>query len=562
MVYTDCSDDGALSQEECIKQGSLEVIREQQEGAHAHGVEVEELSCLDEGDGELPPPLPGLLEYPPQVILLTVFAGVGGFLFGFDTGVISGAMLFIRDEFCLDDTMQEVVVAAAVFGAIIGAISAAPVNRCLGRRRTTLLGCGCFVTGSILMAMAPAVWLLIVGRVLVGLGVGSASTTVPMYIAECAPVHLRGGLVSVDVLLICTGTFVSYCVDAIFANVPGTWRWMLGLGAIPAAIQAAGIFFLPESPRWLLAHGRTERASVVLASFRASEAEVLAEMEEMQRAVAEEQANEQGRNLYKELLTVPHLRRALVVGVGLQIIQQLAGINTVMYYTPTILQASGIGDNKQAIYSSIVVGAVNALVTVVGVMTIDRFGRRFLLLASLTGVFGALILLAFSFPLGISWLSLLALVLYIVFFAPGMGPVPWAVNAEIFPLYIRGTANSVSAASSWITNFAVSMSFLSIVELLSEGGAFLLYSFFALLGLLFIFFFVPETKGQSLESIRTLFETQLCVHSVPCCRSDQRYDALEEVVLSTGAPVVTTNAPVNEATSLTDRPSPTSTYAT
>lgn len=383
--------------------------------------------------------------------------------------------------------------------------------------------CLIFGAGAIVMAAAMDLTVLIIGRVLAGIGIGLASQTVPVYIAESAPESIRGTLVSIDVLLITGGQFVSYVVDAIFLDVPGNWRWMLGLSFVPAFIQFVGMIFLPESPRWLASHGRDEKALNILKKTRNTLAEAETEMENIKATINLEKIQMQGLSHHRlvEMFVNKTILHCLIIGVGMQIWQQVCGINTVMYYSSSILLAAGFGsedDPATAIYCSMLVAFANMLMSVVAVLLIDRVGRRPLALFSLIGVILSLLLLSLSFHGdGIAWLSLTSLILYIVFFAPGMGPIPWAVNSEIYPLFVRAPANSIATSANWVSNLIVSFTFLSLTEAVGETITFLLYAVIAFCALLFVFFLLPETKGLTLEDVQSVFATKWFI--TPFCFS-------------------------------------------
>ncbi|KAL2921039.1 Inositol transporter 1, partial [Bienertia sinuspersici] len=344
------------------------------------------------------------------VLGLTFVAGIGGLLFGYDTGVISGALLYIKDDFeevKNSNFLQETIVSMAQVGAIIGAAFGGWINDAFGRKKATLLADLVFAAGSVVMALAPDPYILIFGRFLVGLGVGVASVTAPVYIAEASPTEVRGGLVSTNVLMITGGQFLSYLVNLAFTQVPGTWRWMLGVSAVPAVIQFFAMLFLPESPRWLYLKGEKSKAVAVLSKiydpFRLED-----EVENLADAVEEELTRKKA-SLW-DVFGNKERRLAFLVGGGLQ---QFVGINTVMYYSPTIVQMAGFRSNQLAPLLSLIVAALNAAGTAVGIYLIDR--------------------------MGLHWaLAVVGLALYIAFFSPGMGPVPWTVNSEIYPEAYRG----------------------------------------------------------------------------------------------------------------------------
>lgn len=418
--------------------------------------------------------------------------------------------MYIQNDFFLTDWSKELIVSGSILGAVIGAAGAGPTSKLFGRKRVLLASDIVFVCGAILMTAAVGLWMLILGRVVVGIGIGLASMVVPMYLAEVAPLRYRGTVVTINVAMITFGQFVSYGLDAAFSFVPGTWRWMLGFSVVPALIQFVGMEMMPESPKWFLFGGREEEAWEVWRQVEGDTKESLHDFEIVKNEVAH-QVELEASMTCKSMWTEPGLRRALLVGCGLQMLQQFAGINTVLYYSPTIIQMTGLGGggNQTAILSSMVVAGMNSVMTLVALPIIDRFGRRVLLLGSLVGTWLALVILALSFWLGTDYaaLSLAALVFYTLAFAPGMGPVPWAINAEIYPQAVRERGNSAATITNWASNLLISLTFLSISSALSPTGAFLLYSNIVLLGFCLVLFCVPETKGRSIEQITEYFDS-------------------------------------------------------
>ncbi|KFK22027.1 hypothetical protein AALP_AAs71925U000400 [Arabis alpina] len=434
------------------------------------------------------------------VLGLTVVAGIGGLLFGYDTGVISGALLYIKDDFEVvkqSSFLQETIVSMALVGAIIGAASGGWINDVYGRKKATLLADIVFVAGALVMAAAPDPYVLILGRLLVGLGIGVASVTAPVYIAEASPSEVRGGLVSTNVLMITGGQFLSYLVNYAFTQVPGTWRWMLGVSAVPGVIQFGLMLFMPESPRWLFMNDRkVESIQIDHLSLAAEEERV------MKRTVG-----------YFDVFRSKEIRLAFIAGAGLQAFQQFTGINTVMYYSPTIVQMAGFRSNQLALLLSLIVAAMNAAGTVVGIYFIDHCGRKKLALSSLFGVIASLLILAISFfqqssdPNGIyGWLAVIGLALYIAFFAPGMGPVPWTVNSEIYPQQYRGICGGMSATVNWISNLIVTQTFLSIAEAAGIGTTFLILAGIAVLAVIFVIVVVPETQGLTFSEVEQIWK--------------------------------------------------------
>lgn len=450
----------------------------------------------------------------PYVLGLTVVAGIGGLLFGYDTGVISGALLYIKDDFEAvknSSFLQETIVSMALLGAIFGAAAGGWINDAYGRKKATLLADIIFALGAIVMAAAPDPYILIVGRFLVGLGVGVASVTAPVYIAEASPSEIRGGLVSTNVLMITGGQFLSYLINLAFTQVPGTWRWMLGVSAVPAVIQFVFMLSLPESPRWLCMKGEKSKAISVLSKiydFSRLEDEI-----DYLSSQLEEERHKTKNVRYLDVFKSKEIRLAFLAGAGFQAFQQFTGINTVMYYSPTIVQMAGFKSNQLALLLSLVVAAMNAAGTVLGIYLIDHVGRKKLALSSLSGVIVSLALLSGAFfgqsssTNGVyGWLAVIGLALYIAFFAPGMGPVPWTVNSEIYPEAYRGLCGGMSATVNWVANLIVAQTFLSLAEVAGIGSTFLILAGIAVLAVLFVVMYVPETQGLTFEEVERIWK--------------------------------------------------------
>ncbi|GAU12069.1 hypothetical protein TSUD_00350 [Trifolium subterraneum] len=453
----------------------------------------------------------------PYILGLAAVAGIGGLLFGYDTGVISGALLYIKDDFESvreSSMLQETIVSMAIAGAIVGAATGGWINDAYGRKKATLIADVIFIIGAFGMAAAPDPYILIIGRLLVGLGVGIASVTAPVYIAEASPSEIRGSLVSTNSLMITGGQLLSYIVNLAFTHVPGTWRWMLGVSAVPALVQFILMLLLPESPRWLFMKNRKNEAVDVISNIYD-----LARLEdEIDFLTAEaEQDRHKNKNVkFGDVFQSKEIRLAFMVGAGLMVFQQFTGINTVMYYSPTIVQMAGFRSNELALQISLYVAAMNAVGTVLGIYLIDHAGRKILALCSLGGVFSSLVLLAVAFSNHSSasaavsnltgWLAVLGLILYIAFFSPGMGPVPWAMNSEIYPKEYRGICGGMSATVCWVSNLIVSQTFLSIAEAIGTGLTFLILAAISVLAFLFVLIFVPETKGLTFDEVELIWK--------------------------------------------------------
>jgi SP family galactose:H+ symporter-like MFS transporter len=437
------------------------------------------------------------------VYVAALFAALGGLLFGYDTGVISGALIFIKREFGLTTAAEEVVVSGVLLGATIGAIFGGKAADLFGRRRVLLVTAAIFGIGALASAVAPSPAILIISRVVLGLAIGLASTNVPVYLSEVAPPHARGWVVSLFQLAVTVGIVVAYLTDYAFAGIGG-WRWMLGLAVVPALVFGIGMFFLPETPRWLIRGGHHEVAQQVLVRIREL-SDVNVEIEEIKASLA--QQDERGH--WTDLLR-RQVRPALVVGLGLAIFQQITGINRVIYYAPRILQSAGFNSASGAILATVGVGVVNVGMTIVAMFLVDRAGRRPLLLVGIAGMIITLGALGLSFrisnPSGqLAWISVICLMGYVASFAISLGPIFWLLIAEIYPLKIRGLAEGTAATFNWASNLIVSLTFLTLVEKLGASSTFLLYAVASVASWVFAYCFVPETKGRSLEQIEAFW---------------------------------------------------------
>ncbi len=437
------------------------------------------------------------------VYLAAAFAGLGGLLFGYDTGVVSGAELFFKNDFSLSVFTLEVIVSGVLAGAAVGALLGGWLADIFGRRTLLILTALIFAAGAILCAAATSPGILIVGRIIVGFGIGVSSSTVPVYISEVSPPDARGWTVSLFQLAITIGILVAYIVDYAFARIQG-WRWMFGLALVPAAIFALGMFFLPESPRWLAKRGRHDAARAILSRIRDTH-DVDAELQEIEHGLAH--AEEHGN--WRDLLSA-RIRPALIVGIGLGIFQQVTGINTVIYYARMSVQSAGISSASGAILTTAGIGTVNVLMTIVSMWLIDRIGRRPLLLTGIAGMTITLGVLGWAFhsasPAGaLSWIAVISIMLYVASFAISLGPIFWLLIAEIYPLKVRSSTEGVAATVSWGANLLVSLTFLTLLQQIGATRTFWLYGIFAIGAWLFSYYLVPETKGRTLEEIEAFW---------------------------------------------------------
>jgi sugar porter (SP) family MFS transporter len=432
--------------------------------------------------------------------LVYFFGSLGGLLFGYDTGVISGAILFISQELRLTPFLEGLVVASLLLGAAVGAASAGPLSDRLGRRNLVIIAAILFTIGAIGAALSPNVAVLVLFRVVLGLAVGTAALVVPLYLSEIAPTEIRGAISSLNQLNIVVGILLAFIVNALLANAEA-WRWMLGLAAIPSLVLLIGMFFLPETPRWLVSQDRDEDARDVLRRSRNEE-----ETEKEIRDIREVEEQEEGG--LREL-TASWVRPALIVAIGLAVFQQIIGINTIIYYAPTTLTNVGYGA-AAAIYANLIIGVVNVLMTLVAIWIIDRVGRKPLLLVGLVGMVASLTILGLSTLLlsepssptdAVAVITLLCLAGFIISFAATWGPTVWVMLPEVLPLRIRGTAMGVAIFLHWIANFLVSQTFPSLLASVGPGPVFLGYAVIGVLAFVFVSAFVTETKGRSLEEI-------------------------------------------------------------
>lgn len=592
---------------------------------------------------------------PSIVYLMSVLSAMGGFLFGYDTGIVSGAMVFVRRVFNLNSVWQEVVVSITILGAWILSLVAGSLSEEYGRKTIILWASVIFTIGSIVMGFAWSKYILLFGRLTVGCAIGLASTVVPMYIAEVAPTNIRGSLVTLNNCFITFGQLTAAITAGAFSyDHENGWRWMLALAAIPAVVQFGGFMFMPESPRWLIRKQRDDEALVALTRIRGKGTYVLREFEKLRQnqlelLVQEERRKEQKRNIIVAIMKKTATRRALIVGCLLQAIQQLAGINTVMYYTATIIEMSGVQSQSIAVWLAVPTVAVCVIFSFCGYLLADRMGRRPLTLGSLMGVIISLLVLGTGFHLtsmngalvtthnmttleacytkrdcascisdtrcgfcydaktlsvslclakspddstrsiggecsgeniganndmnskntnggsgnsnfvfanhicpsmthGIglnTWLVLTGLVMYLAAFAPGMGPMPWTINSEIYPMWARSFCYSIATSVNWMFNLLISLTFISLTEVVTTHGAFYMYAIIASIGWLLLFWKLPETRGRSLEDISSLFAKS---------KPDDHKDIIEKDEITSGAHQSSTNDSHNHHNNYNQRP--------
>ncbi|WP_072572570.1 sugar porter family MFS transporter [Granulibacter bethesdensis] len=436
---------------------------------------------------------------------MAVVAALGGLLFGYDTGVISGALPFLREDFNLGAWSESLVAAVTLAGATLGAMAGGNLADRFGRRLMILITSVLFIIGAVLSAFAGSVLVLTTGRLIVGLAIGVSSLITPLYLSEIAPASRRGAMVSMNQFFITLGILVAFLVDYAF-SFSRAWPWMLGLGAVPGVILFLGMLALPESPRWLLKNGQVDQAANALRQLMGKE-QAEGEFESLDHFMQTELTSERTANQVS-IFNDRRYRLPLVIGVGLAVLQQVTGINTVIYFGPQIFSTAGIGDHSASILANVLIGVVNVGMTIVAMRLMDRAGRRSLLINGLLGMTIGLLLLAFGFWIGTSgpggasaWIAIAALSIYIAAFAIGMGPVFWLIISEIFPLHARGRGMAVATVANWGSNAIVAYTFLPMLNSLGIIPTFLSFAFMSVVSIFFTIRFVPETTGQTLEDI-------------------------------------------------------------
>ncbi|MGA8234346.1 MAG: sugar porter family MFS transporter [Candidatus Acidiferrales bacterium] len=428
------------------------------------------------------------------VILTSVTIALGGFLFGYDTAVISGAILFVRQQFHLSSIETEAAVSIVLAGALLGAAIGGYLGDRFGRRPTMLVIALIYGVFGATTGLANGVTLFVVSRFFVGAAVGVSSMLTPLYIAELAPADSRGALVTLNQMAISTGVVVAYYVDYLFAG-SGSWRWMFISAVVPAILLLVGLAYLPETPRWLAAQGRFQDAASILTKIEGPQ-EVERDIEELRHITATD--NLKLRDLFQHRFAKP-----LIVGIVLAIFQQITGVNTIVYYAPTIFQMVGFTNASNAILATFLIGFVGLIAVIVSMFLVDRLGRRPLLLTSLTGMCVILFHLAhvLSEPNPTKWMVVGDIIFYLASFCIGLGPIFWLLISEIYPTTVRGQAMSVATVVIWASDFLVTATFLTLVEHLGMPGCFRLFAVLSLAALIFSYTMVPETRGRTLEEI-------------------------------------------------------------
>lgn len=432
------------------------------------------------------------------------FGALGGLLFGYDTGVISGALLFIEKESWQVSSwawMEGWITAAVLMGAVIGAVVIGPMSDRFGRKRLLLLSAVIFFVGALGSGLSNSAELLIISRVILGMAVGSASALVPTYLSELSPAKIRGGVSTMFQLMIMTGILLAYISNYALKGVSGNWHWMLGLATVPAALLFIGGLFLPESPRFLVRHDNEAGAREILGMINDDPNSIEAEISDIQLMAKEEK---QGglQELFGQMS-----RPVLIMAIGLAIFQQVMGCNTVLYFAPSIFVAVGFGASA-ALLAHIGISIFNVIVTYIAMRVMDKVNRRWMLNFGAWGMGISLVLMSVGMILAENahigfgkYLAVIALTVYIAFFSATWGPVMWVMIGESFPLKIRGLGNSFGAAVNWAANWVVSLTFLPLLSFFGTGKIFLIYAACCFLSIWFTSKKVIETRGKTLEQI-------------------------------------------------------------
>ncbi len=428
---------------------------------------------------------------------------IGTFLIGYGTAVISGALLYIRSDLDLDSGQQGLVTSILLLGAMAAALATGGLADRFGRR--PLLGVSglLFGAGFVISAVAPGFLALILGRLVMGFGVGVSSALVPTYLGEISPAQIRGRMLTLNQLMQNVGMLTAYVVNLVFSS-GGDWRWMFGVGVIPAILLALAAVRLPESPAWLIGVERTDEARDMIGSVAGAEGadkviERYRREEETERR--QRDADELPEKTGWNALLTRRVRPALIVGVGLAALQQFVGINTVLYFAPTIMQQTGLSASNSIIYS-VIIGVVNLAMAIVALRLIDRIGRRPLLQASLIGMGASVALLGISFLAELSSVvMLICMLVYVSSFSVGMGPVFWVILGELFPSRVQAEGSGAGSSANWLANFVVSTAFLPLANSIGTGEVFLIFAAVCLAAFVFVNRLVPETKDRDFAQI-------------------------------------------------------------
>lgn len=435
-------------------------------------------------------------------LFVSVSAAVAGLLFGLDIGVIAGALPFITDHFTLGSRDQEWVVSSMMLGAALGALFNGWLSSRLGRKYSLMVGAILFIVGSLGSAFATSLEVLLLARVILGVAVGIASYTAPLYLSEMASENVRGKMISMYQLMVTLGILLAFLSDTAF-SYSGNWRAMLGVLALPAVVLLIMVIFLPNSPRWLAAKGQHVQAERVLRMLRDTSEKAREELEEIRESLKVKQG---GWALFKANRNV---RRAVFLGMLLQAMQQFTGMNIIMYYAPKIFEMAGFSSHHEQMIATVVVGLTFMLATFIAVYTVDKSGRKPVLKIGFTVMALGMLILGYclmqvehgAVSRGISWLSVGMTMMCIAGYAMSAAPVVWILCSEIQPLKCRDFGVTCSTTTNWVSNMIIGATFLTLLESNGAAGTFWLYTALNLVFVVITFWLVPETKNVTLEHI-------------------------------------------------------------
>lgn len=452
------------------------------------------------------------------VFACAFFASFNNVLLGYDVGVMSGVILFMKDDLKINEVQQEVLIGCLSIMSLIGSLIGGKTSDIIGRKWTIALAAVVFQTGAAIMTFAPNFLVIMIGRIFAGIGIGFGVMVAPVYIAEISPTIARGLFTSFPEIFINVGILLGYVSNYAFSgySVHVSWRIMLGVGIIPSVFMAFALFKIPESPRWLVMKKRIDEARYVLIKISETEQEANARLLEIQEA---SNANSSNTNtVWQDIIRpTPSLRRMLITGLGIQSFQQITGIDATVYYSPTIFRDAGIESNSLNLAATIAVGVTKTAFILVATFLIDKLGRKPLLYVSTVGMTACLFGLSLTlFLLGqnvlVSGVAIPLVVLAVcgnvAFFSIGIGPVCWVITSEIFPLKVRAQASALGSVGNRLSSGLVAMSFLSLTKAISVAGTFLIFAVISAVSVVFVHFCVPETKGKSLEEIEVLFQRE------------------------------------------------------
>ncbi|KAK1368579.1 putative polyol transporter 4 [Heracleum sosnowskyi] len=451
------------------------------------------------------------------VIACAVFASLNSVLLGYDVGVMSGAIIFIKDDLKITEGQEEVLVGILSIISLLGSLIGGKTSDAIGRKWTMALAALVFQTGAAIMALAPSFKVLMLGRLFAGVGIGFGVMIAPVYICEIAPAVARGSLTSFPEIFINLGILLGYVSNYVFSELPVhiNWRVMIAVGILPSAFIGCAVFFIPESPRWLVMKNRIDDARLVLLNTIENEREVEERLAEIQKAAGHGNAEQyEVKAVWRELLhPSPGVLRMLITGCGIQCFQQITGIDTTVYYSPIIFQTAGISNKTKLLAATVAVGFTKTTFILVAILVIDRKGRKPLLYVSTIGMTVCLFTLGLTLTFlenskfGIA-MAIVTVCGNVAFFSVGIGPICWVMTSEIFPLRLRAQASAIGSVGNRVSSGVVAMTFLSISETITMGGTFFGFSAISALAVAFVYKCVPETKGKTLEEIEMLFQNE------------------------------------------------------